>query len=270
MKRGVEQSDGDRLAVHGLEDALEVRPLVVEKLLERRVAGGLVSQNHLADALDSLGEEEHVLRPRQPDAVGPVLPRLGGVGGRVGIGEHVDLPGGVDPRHELLQVARDGGRRDGQRALEHLAGEAVQGHAVALLESLGGAVGQLNLHGTTGLVNLERGAAADARPAPAAGDDRRVGGHAAARGQDALGGVHALDVVGAGLVTHQNARDSRLLQLHDLLVGEGQDANGGAGRRGEAGRERGLLVLVGVGVGEGGMQQLRWGVRGECRSAEPV
>ena len=49
------------------------------------------------------------------------------------------------------------------------------------------------------IVDRERAGAGDAGPAHAARDHRGVAGHAAARGEDALGGVHAVNVLGRGL-----------------------------------------------------------------------
>ena len=53
-------------------------------------------------------------------------------------------------------------------------------------------------------IDAERTGAGYARPAHAARDDRRVAGHAAARGQDADGRVHAVDVLRAGLGAHED------------------------------------------------------------------
>ena len=52
--------------------------------------------------------------------------------------------------------------------------------------------------------------ARDAALAHAAGHDGRVAGHAAGRGEDALGGVHAVDVLGRGLAADEEHRLARL------------------------------------------------------------
>ena len=54
------------------------------------------------------------------------------------------------------------------------------------------------------VVDVEGFAADDAALAPAAGDDGRVAGLAAGGGEDALGGVHAADVLGAGFLADQD------------------------------------------------------------------
>ena len=55
--------------------------------------------------------------------------------------------------------------------------------------------------------------AGDAAAAPTAGDDRRVAGHAAGAGEDALGRVHAVDVF----------RVRFLADEQHLLAGERRD-----------------------------------------------
>ena len=88
------------------------------------------------------------------------------------------------------------------------------------------------------LVDLERVAADDAGLAPAAGDDGRVARLAAGGGEDALGQVHAGDVLGAGLLADEEDRvvrvlvgvlDGRLGREHDLArrrAGAGGDPLG--------------------------------------------
>jgi hypothetical protein len=82
--------------------------------------------------------------------------------------------------------------------------------------------------------------------AHAAGNDRRVGGLAAARGQDALGSEEAVDVFRLGLFTHQDDLEPLLLAEHLGTIGvEHRDAGGGAGggrQTGGHGRHLGLEV----------------------------
>ena len=59
-------------------------------------------------------------------------------------------------------------------------------------------------HGLRAIVDAQRAGAGDAGLAHAARDHGGMRGHAAARGQDALGGVHAVDVLGRGLDAHQD------------------------------------------------------------------
>ena len=94
-------------------------------------------------------------------------------------------------------------------------------------------------------VDLEGVDAADAGGAHAAGDDGGVRGLAAVRGQDALSGNHAVEVVGRGLPAHEDAG------LAGLGVGLGV---GGGEDHGAHGRARGGVealgddLVVGLGV----------------------
>ena len=83
------------------------------------------------------------------------------------------------------------------------------------------------------LVHVDLGAAGDAAGAHAAGDDRRVGGHAAADGQDALRGLHALDVLGRGLQANQNDLLALCSPFLGVLGGEDDAAAGSSGRSGQ-------------------------------------
>ena len=87
--------------------------------------------------------------------------------------------------------------------------------------------------------------AADAGLAHAARDDRGVRGHAAARGHDALGGVHAVNVLRARLDPDQDRFSSGLTQSLRFVGGEHDLAARRAGRSGQTGRDRrGLGVRV--------------------------
>ena len=113
------------------------------------------------------------------------------------------------------------------------------------------------------VVDGEHPRARDAGPAHAAGDDGGVAGHAAARGQYALGRVHAVNVLGAGLDPDQ---DHLLAGRRPFLGGVGVEhrlAAGGAGRGGQA---LGDDLAVGLGI-ERGMEQLveRGGIDPEHR-----
>ena len=84
------------------------------------------------------------------------------------------------------------------------------------------------------VVDAQRARAGDAGLAHAARDHRRVRGHAAARRQDAFGGVHAVNVFGRRLDPHQNDLAALGLELRGFIGGENtispQAAPGEAGR----------------------------------------
>ena len=88
-----------------------------------------------------------------------------------------------------------------------------------------------------GRVDLDHAGAGDAGPAHAARHHGGMAGHAAARRQDALGRMHAVNVFGAGLVAHQDDGAAFGGQLLGFVGGEG-DLAGGRARRGRQARRR--------------------------------
>ncbi len=86
-----------------------------------------------------------------------------------------------------------------------------------------------------GIVDADRAGAGDAGLAHAARHHRGMGGHAAAGGEDALGGVHAVDVLGARLDAHQDHLAPLRLQQLGFVGGEHDLAGRGAGRGRQAG-----------------------------------
>ena len=84
----------------------------------------------------------------------------------------------------------------------------------------------------------------DAALAPAAGDQRRVAGHAAAGGQNALGRAHALNVLGVGFFADQDDGLALLLRFDGQSRGEDDLAAGPTRPSRKAGEKR-LGVLLG-------------------------
>ena len=90
-------------------------------------------------------------------------------------------------------------------------------------------------HGARPVVDAERAGARDAGLAHAARHHRGVRGHAAPRGQNAFGGMHAVNIFRAGFDPDQD--DPAVHRLQPLgLVGIEDDFAGGRARRGRAGR----------------------------------
>ena len=81
-----------------------------------------------------------------------------------------------------------------------------------------------------------------------------MGGHATAGSKDAVGGTHALNVLGVGLFAHQNILDAGSLELFGLLAGEGNTAHGASGACGQTLGNDGVFLLVGA--VQNGVQQL--------------
>ena len=119
VQRRVEQADGDRQAVHGLEDLDEVGLLRHAQLLE----GGLlllgrVGQDHAAHDRQAVLAEEHVLGAAQADALGAELAGVGRVGTVVGVGPHAELALAdlVGPPEDDVELGRRLGLRTARRS----------------------------------------------------------------------------------------------------------------------------------------------------------
>ena len=195
MQRRVEQADRHRQAGHDLEQLEEIRALHRQELVERCAPILLgVGQDHLAVAV-----EEHVLRAAKADAFCAEGARHARIERRFGIGAHLHAARGIRPFHDGGEVAGEFRLQHGDRALQHLAIAAVDGDDVALAEGLAHRDQRAGL-----VVDAQRTGARHAGLAHAARHDRRMAGHAAARGEDAFGGMHAVDVLGAGLDAHQD------------------------------------------------------------------
>ena len=200
VQRRIEQADGDRPPAHDLEQLDEIAALHRQQLGERRAARLLVvGEDHLAHRLDAVLVEEHVLGAAEPDAFGAEAHGGLGVGRRVGIGAHAELAHLVGPADQRGKFAGELRLDHVDLAGEHLAGRAVDGDEVALFERL--AAGG---HGLRGVIDAQRAGAGDAGLAHAARNHGGVRGHAAAGGEDAFGGVHAVDVLRRGLHAHQD------------------------------------------------------------------
>lgn len=159
--------------------------------------------------------------------------------------------------HPALEVLDDGRGHDGHLTQVHLAAGAVDGDDVALLDDEAARRSHPALLG----VDLQVLGAADTGLAHAAGDDGGVRGLAAARGQDALGGDHAVQVVRVGLAADQDDLLAGPRPLDGGVRVEDGLADGGTGRGGDAPADG----LDGGGLVEAGEHQLR-----QLRAVDPL
>ena len=175
-----------------------------------------------------------MLGAAQADALSAQLTGLGGVVGGVGIGADLQPAILIGPGHDAAEVAAHAGVHGGHSAVVDVAGGAVQAQPVALVIGLTGQGELLVL-----LVHDDGAAAGDAALAHAAGHNGGVRGHAAANGQDALSGLHALDILGRGLQTDQDHLLAPGSPFLGVLGGVDDLAAGGAGRGGQSLAHRG-------------------------------
>ena len=188
-----------------------------------------------------------MLGAAQANSLGAKLEGELGILGIVGVDAHmVGMATGlvqanlVGPGQDGVQVAGELGRNQINGAVDDDALGAVYGDDIALVQY---AVAALDAHDLLGGVDMEALNAADAGRTHAASDNGGMARLATVAGQDALGGDHALQVIGVGLPANQDnlvtlvgARDGVIAREHDL-------AHGGTGAGVKTAGQR--LVLLG-------------------------
>ena len=244
VQRRVEEADRDGVAAERLVQLFEVALLHRLDLRERRFAlfDG-IRADHLAERRDTVGLEEHVLGTAQADALRAERSRLLRVRGGIRVradGERLVLVGELHDAPEVTGRSIRSHRRDAFAV--DVARRTVEGDDVALFVHFAFEGELLVL-----LIHLDVAAAGDAAGAHAARDDRRVRGHAAAHGQDALRIVHAFDVFGRGLETDEDDLFALLALLDRIFRGEHNLTRGSARGCGQRARD-GLRLFEGGGV----------------------
>ncbi len=233
MQRRIEQPDRDRQALHDLEQLDEIRALHRQQFRQCGAARLLVlGEDHLAHGADAGFLEEHVLGAAQPDALGAELDGGARIVRRVGVDADAELADLIGPAHQRAEFAGQFRLDHRHPPGQHLAERTVDGDDVAGLEGA-----RADAHGAAAVIDADGAAAGDAGLAHAARDHRGVRGHAAARGQNAFGRVHAVNVFRAGLDPHQNDLAAVGLQLGGF-VGREHDLAGRPRRARPAGRWR--------------------------------
>ncbi|CEG08892.1 hypothetical protein BN961_02312 [Afipia felis] len=248
MQRRIEQTDRDGQALHDLEQFDEVGALHRQKLCKRRAAGLFVfGDDHLADGADARFLEEHVLGAAQADAFGAELERGARIRRGIGIGADLEFAELIGPTHQRAELA--GQFRLDHRHLtgQHLTERAVDGDDIARLE---GAVA--DRHRAATVIDADAARAGNTRLAHAARHNGSVRGHAAARGEDALGGVHAVNVFRRRFDAHQHDLAAIGMQLGSFIRGE-HDLTGRSAGRGRKARRHHIALGIGI---DGRVQQL--------------
>ena len=171
-----------------------------QQLCERGAAAVRVRRHdHLAHRDDAFVVEEHVFGAAEADPFGTEAERRLGIARRLGVGADAQAPRIVRPAHERREIVGERGLDRRHLALQQLAARAVDGDDIARRDHRVARPAQ-----PCRLVDAKLSDAGDTRASHAAGHDGGVAGHAAPAGDDAPGGVHAVDVLGAGLGAQQD------------------------------------------------------------------
>jgi len=226
VQRRVKEADGYRQPLHFAEDADEITFLHRQNLGEGLLSAfQILGENHLPDGGDPVRFEKHMLGAAETDPLGAELAGYFRVVGRIGIGSHPEPADAVHPIHQRAEIAGHLGGDGRHFAEHHLAGRAVEGDDVTPLDQFAVSGGE----GFGLVVDLDLAAAGDAAFAHASGDNSGVGGHAAAGGEDPLGGVHAVDILRTGFDSYQNDPVAGLRGRLRFIGGKDNRAGSGAG-----------------------------------------
>ena len=271
MQRGIHQAEGEGLAVHHFQRTLGALTHIGLQLGQSGLAGfQRVGQNHVAKLLQrhlAVLPIEHMLNAEQADTFGTEIDSLLSVGGVVGIGADTHLAELVHQLHELLEQGVLCGVNHLHLFIVHPALRTVEAQQVAFVEHLtidGHSAVLFNVDflltilvgadGGTLHLNLHGIATHDAALAPAAGHEGCMRGHTATGGEDTVGGTHALDVLGVGLLADEDILNTGSLVFLGFLAGEGNHTHSTAGTCGQTlGQHLVFLLVSGI---QNGVQQL--------------
>ena len=233
MERRIKQADGDRQARHDFKELDEILALHGKDFIQRFAAGfhGF-GENHLAHGADAFGTEEHVFGAAEADAFGAEIAGGAGFVGRFGIGADFHAARGIGPFQNGGEVAGEHRLLGGDAAPEDAAGGAINGDRFAFFHD-----DAERRHGSGFIVNAQAAGSHHAGLAHAAGNHRRMGKKAAARREHAFGGMHALNILGAGFAAHEDAGPVAEFELLGFGGIKHHLPRYGAGRCGKAGDE---------------------------------
>ena len=211
VQRRIEQANRYGQPVHRFEQTFEVAALDRQQLGQRLAASGfVVGQDHFAYGLDAVAFEEHVLGTAQADTLSSEFERGLRVARRVGVRAHLQACVFVGQFHQFGEIAAHFGVDRAHFAFVDDARRSVQRNPVAFFVFF---VAYGNRAGL--VVDLQVAGARNAALAHAARNDGRVRSHTAARGQNAVCGVHALQVFRRGF----DADEDRLFTLFGPFFG---------------------------------------------------
>ena len=216
MQRRVEEAHRDGQAVHGVEDLEEVGLLGRPQLLERgRLLLRGVGEDHRPHDRQAVLAEEHVLGAAQADALGAEVAGDLGVLAGVGVGPHGELalPDAVGPAEDDVELG-------GGSASASAMAPSTTSPVVPSREMVSPSATVTDADGELVAGDLHRVGAHDGGDAPAAGDDGGVAHQAAAGGEDALGHLHAVDVLRRGLVADEDHLLAALGRVDGVVGGE--------------------------------------------------
>jgi len=239
MHRRIEQAHRHRVRRDDPEHFLEILALHRHQFVQRRLT---FLQGARHDHFDDHGQPfhgvEHAFGATQTDTLGAIFHGHLGHVRRIAVGHDLEAGFFIGPTEQGVQFIGEFRRQGRDFAQVNMAVGAIDGDDVPLAQ---GEVADLGETGAA--VDRDSLGARHAGLAHAARDDGRVRGLAAAAGQNALGGKETMNVLGFGLLTHQDDLFTRAAQHFGLVGVKHAAAAGGAGRGGQTLRQGNLIVV---------------------------
>ncbi len=200
MQRGIEKTDSHSVAVHCLEDTLEVATLHREKFCKGCTTSFNVgSKDHLAYCLDTVAFEEHVLRAAETDTLSTEVTCLFCITRRIGVGTNESLCIFCCKVHDCAEIAVKFGIAGRHLTIVNLTCRAVERDPVAFIVDFA-----IHLYGLSLVVNFDFTCTGYAAFTHTTGYHSSVAGHTAAHCEDALSHCHTTKVFGRCLDTDKH------------------------------------------------------------------
>ena len=226
MKRRIQETDGNRVVLHHLIDALEItlleRNQLIQSLFSRFTGSG---KDHFADLRDTIGIKEHMLRTAEPDSFRTQLKGIGSVLRRVRIGTYLQHAERIRPIHNTAEIAADGCIFRCNIPVIYLSGGTIKGNVIPFVI---GPAAQAEYLGC--FIHNNITAAGNTCGSHTSGYYGRMGSHSPAYGKDTFCGMHSFDILRRGLQTYQNDSFTFFMRFFGIFSSKIYFACGSAGR----------------------------------------
>mmetsp|Transcript_65885 Transcript_65885/g.104524 ORF Transcript_65885/g.104524 Transcript_65885/m.104524 type:complete len:356 (-) Transcript_65885:94-1161(-) len=241
MQRWIQQTDCHWIAIHDSEQFRDVLPLHDQQLVQGLSSISLISgQDHLPHGYDSLSFEEHVLSADKTNALGTEFLGLSSISRRLGIGSDLHVTDFICPLHDDSERSGELWWHCGNLSHHHFSRASIDGQDLSLSHSH-----RAHRELGSGIVNRDATSTSHAWSAHSTSNHCSMTGHATSGGQNSFCCVQTVDVIWAGLDTHQDHLLAIFAASHCFICGEDNLATRCTGRGRKA---LGNDLLLGLGV----------------------
>ena len=226
MQRRIKQTYRHRTFADDLIHLIEIFFQHWTNFIQRFLTSFLIfGKNHLTHHIDAVAFKEHMLGTAETDALGAEFNRLFGITRRIGIGTNLKTFDLIDPAHEFTEITGERRRFSRQFAFINCTCGAVQRQRILRRKDFTVDGKRLGL-----IVDAQIMSTGDTAFAHAASNDGRMGGHAAASGDNALCGDHATQIFRRGFVADKKNGFAILCTLFRIIRTKGDFSRSSARR----------------------------------------